>query len=124
VLLAESDSLFLTRGQITGLRTADSVFSARVRSVFVPLGGYLSQFSDGVATKAALDSANASQKAYWKVFWEQPEIADSLINATQRELIPMLKGMLSTPQKDREHSQWQFGHAVKLKDERKVSAPK
>ena len=123
-LLNESDSLFLSKQQIAALRQADSVFTARVRAVFVPLGAYLSQFAVGVATKAALDSANASQKLYWKVFWQQPEIADSLITATQRELMPLMKGMVATPMKDREHSQWQFGWPVKLKDEKKVGAGK
>ena len=117
VMLEESDSLFLSNAQIAALRRADSVFSARVRAVYVPLGQYLSQFADGVATKAALDSANASSKQYWKIFWEQPEIADSIVTPTQRELMPMLKSILITPQKDREHSQWQFGHPVKFKDE-------
>jgi hypothetical protein len=113
-ILAESDSLFLTRSQITALKQADSVFSDQVRAVFVPLGQYLSQFADGVATKAALDSANATQKAYWKIFWRQPEIADSLISPTQRELMPMMKNIVQVPQKDREHSQWQFGFPVRL----------
>lgn len=122
VMLSESDSLFLTNPQIVALRRADSVFSARVREIYVPLGQYLSQFSDGVATKAALDSVNASTKLYWKAFWQQPEIADSIVTPTQRELMPMLKSILMTPQKDREHSQWMFGWPVKLKDEVRPAA--
>lgn len=117
LMISESDSLFLTNPQIAALRRADSVFSARVRAIYVPLGQYLSQFSDGIATKAALDSVNASSKLYWKVFWLQPEIADSIVTPTQRELMPMLKNILMTPQKDREHSQWQFGWPVKFRDE-------
>lgn len=118
-MLEESDSLFLSRAQVIALRRADSTYSARVRAVFVPLGVYLSQFADGVATKAALDSANASEKLYQKIFWEQPEIADSIVTPTQRELMPMLKGMLSIPKKEREHNQWQFGRPVKLRDEKR-----
>jgi hypothetical protein len=117
-LLNESDSLFLRSDQISRLKRADSVFSVRVRAVYRPLGEYLSQFKDGVATKAALDSVAASQKAYWKIFWQQPEIADSLITPMQREMMPMLKGMLQTPQKDREHSQWMFGNRVKFADDK------
>jgi ABC-type transport system substrate-binding protein len=41
-------------------------------------------------------------------------IADSIITSTQRELMPMMKGMVQVPQKEREHSQWQFGFPVKL----------
>ena len=33
----------------------------------------------GGAGKAELDSVQTAQKAYWKIFWEQPEIADSIV---------------------------------------------
>src|SRR5262245_18356205 len=108
VLLAESDSLFLSANQVLGLRRADSVYSARVRAVYVPLGQFLAQ-GNGTAGKAELDSVQATQKLYWKIFWEQPEIADSLVTPAQRELIPIFKNMLATPKEAREHSQWQFG---------------
>ena len=96
VLLSQSDSLFLTGAQIVALRRADSVYSARVRAVYIPLGQFLAA-GEGGAGKAELDSVQASQKAYWKIFWEQPEIADSIVNASQRELMPMLKSMLGVP---------------------------
>ena len=121
-LLEESDSLFLRNDQIAGLRTADSVFSNSVRGVFVPLGRYLSQFSDGAAPPAALDTVRAAQKQYWRIFWEQPEIADSLITSTQRNLFPMLVSMLHTPKPDREHSQWQFGNEVPLVEPKRASS--
>lgn len=116
LVLAESDSLFLTANQARAMRALDSAYSAQVRAVYRPLGQYLSQFSDGVATKAALDSVTAATKAYWKVFWLQPEKVDSVLTPVQRELLPMLEGMLGTPQKDREYSQWQFGYPVRLED--------
>ncbi len=115
-MLEESDSLFLTRTQMTALSRADSVYSSRVRAVFVPLGRYLAQFGEAAPPKEALDSTTAAEKTYQKIFWEQPEIADSLINSTQRDLMPMLVGMLSIPKKDRENSQWQFGNPVMLVD--------
>jgi len=114
-LLAESDSLLLTREQVAALRRADSVFSARVRAVYRPLGELLAQ-GNGAAGKAELDSAMATRKAYWRIFWEQPEIADSIITATQKELYPMLRHMLNTSKKDRENSQVQFGHPVRMSD--------
>ena len=114
-LLAESDSLFLSAAQMTALRSADSLFSVRVRALYAPLGEFLAGIPDGVAGKAALDTVAATQKAYWKIFWQQPEIADSIVTPTQRELFPLLKGMLAVEQKDREHSQWQFGNPVKLR---------
>ncbi|MBW7933418.1 MAG: carboxypeptidase regulatory-like domain-containing protein, partial [Gemmatimonadaceae bacterium] len=118
-LLAESDSLLLNPRQIVALRALDSAYKAQVRALYRPLGVYLSQFSDGQATKAALDSVTATSKAYWKVFWEQPEKADSVITPIQRELMPMLRGMLGVPKPDREHSQWQFGYSLPLVDPKK-----
>ena len=84
MILSESDSLFLRNGQIAALQRADSNFSAQARKIYGDLGAYLAQFPDGDVSKAALDSANASKKAYWKVFWEQPEIADSLMTNSQK----------------------------------------
>ncbi len=84
----------------------------------MPLGDYLSQFGDGVATKAALDSVSTARKAYWRLFWQQPEVADSIITPTQRSLMPMLIGMLEVPPKDRAHLQWFIGFPVKFRDDR------
>jgi hypothetical protein len=114
-LLAESDSLFLSATQIAALRKADTAFSEGVRAIFRPLGEYLVNAGDARTDKAALDSVTASQKAYWKLFWLQPEVADAIVTPTQRELFQLLKGMVATPQKDREQSQWQFGHPVTVR---------
>lgn len=115
LLVAESDSLFLNQGQIAKLKEADSVFSVGVRNVYRPLAEYLATIPDGRSSKAALDSVTAVKKAYWKLFWLQPELADAIISPTQRELVAVLKGMLQVPAKDRENSQWQFGHPVRVK---------
>jgi len=113
LLLAESDSLFLTATQIAQLRKADSVYSERVRAVYVPVGDFLGR-REGEPGKIELDSVSKAQKAYWKIFWEQPEVAAEVVTPTQRALIPMFQRMLETPMKERENSQWQFGHPVVL----------
>jgi hypothetical protein len=115
VLLSQSDSLFLTTAQIVALRRADSLYTARVRAVYVPLGQFLAA-GQGGAGKAELDSVQSSQKAYWKIFWEQTEVADSIVNASQRELMPILKAMLGVPGPAREHSQFVFGSPVTFAD--------
>jgi hypothetical protein len=63
-----------------------------------------------------MDSVKKTQAAYWKIFWKQPEIADSAITRTQRELMPLLVSMLSIPQSDRENSKYMFGSSVTLED--------
>ena len=122
MLLDNSDSLFLTKPQIAMLQHDDSVYSAQVRDVYSRLGSYLAAGAAHDPGKAELDSANASAKAYWKIFWQQPEIADSAVTPAQRELVPMLKGMLSVPRSDREHSEWQFGYPVPLVDKPRPAA--
>jgi hypothetical protein len=107
---------------VAALRRADSVYTAQVRALYTPLGQYLA-VGHGGAGKAELDSVQATQKGYWKIFWRQPEIADSIVTPSQRELVPMLKGMVATPQQDREHSQWQFGFPVTFSDKAKAPPP-
>ena len=62
-------------------------------------------------------------KGYWKVFWEQPEIADSIVTPTQKELFPMLRAMVGIPKKEREHSQWMFGNPVTFTDAKPKQQP-
>jgi hypothetical protein len=120
-LLEQTDSLFLSKAQVAALQAGDSVFSSRVRAVYIPLGEYLSH-GQGAAGKAELDSAKASDKLYWKIFWEQPEIAAAIVTPAQRELMPMFKSMLGVPMKEREHSQWQFGFPVTPSDKPKAGS--
>jgi Carboxypeptidase regulatory-like domain len=121
LLLSESDSLFLTAEQQTALRSAEATFSNRVRTIYGELGTFLSRYAGQAATKAALDSAGAAEKAYWRAFWEQPEIAASLITPAQRDLMELLKGMLQEPAKNREQSHWFFGNQVKFEKPKPVT---
>jgi hypothetical protein len=119
-LLDNSDSLFLSKQQIVGLQHDDSVYSVRVRAIYLQLGQFLAEHEGRDPGKAEMDSAKNTQKAYWKIFWEQPEIADSIVTPAQRELMPMFKNMLAVPLKDREHSQWQIGYPVSFADKPKL----
>jgi hypothetical protein len=118
LLISETDSLFLSKAQVQALQAADSAYSARVRALYVPLGDFLAR-GQGGAGKAELDSVKATQKSYWKVFWEQPEVAAAIVSSSQRELMPMFERMLSISQEDRKNSQWQFGHPVTFSDKPK-----
>ena len=120
LLLEESDSLFLTSTQIMALRRVDSAYSERARALYVPLGNFLALARGGAGT-AELDSVRTTQKAYWKIFWEQPEIADSIITPAQRALMPLLKTLLDTPAHERERSTWQFGRPVTFVEPRRFS---
>lgn len=114
MLLAESDSLFLTKEQIASLLKADSVYSAKVRSLYLPLSQFLASQKDGVAGKAALDSVKATTKLYWPLFWEQVDIVQPIVTPQQKELMPFLESISRTTKEQRKNSQWQFGFPVPL----------
>ena len=95
-----------------------------MRAVFVPLGRYLAQFADGAAPPAALDTVRAAQKKYWTIFWEQPEIADSLLTSSQRHMMPPLEDMLRVPKSGRDRARWYFGSHVPLVEPKRGAAPR
>lgn len=111
-LLAETDSLFLTAAQVARLRRADAAFGDSVRALYRPLAVYLAGRPNGAFGKAELDSVQAVEKRYWTLFWRQPEVADSALSPTQRQLFPMLVNLLGVPERDREGSRWFFGSPV------------
>jgi hypothetical protein len=122
LVMEQSDSLLLTVSQVAALKRADSVFSSQVRALYFPLGEFLAR-GQGGAGKVELDSVQATQKSYWKIFWEQPEIAGNILTPVQRELLPFFKVMLGIPMKEREHSQWRFGNPVLFSDKPKTGNP-
>jgi hypothetical protein len=120
LLMEQTDSLLLTTSQVAAIKRADSSFSSRVRALYMPLGEFLAR-GQGGAGKPELDSVQATQKNYWKTFWEQPEIAAEILTPVQRDLLPFMKVMTTIPKKEREHSQWSFGHPVTFTDKPKTT---
>ena len=115
LLLSETDSLFLSKVQVAALRKADSAYSARVRAIYAPLGEFLSR-TGGAVGKVEMDSVKKVQKEYWRIFWEQPEVAAEIVTPTQRQYMPMFARMLETTKKERENSQWSFGNPITFAD--------
>jgi hypothetical protein len=76
------------------LQRADSTYSVRVRSIYSGLGNYLAARVVPQPGKAALAHMRDAQKKYWKVFWDQPEIADSIVRPSQRELTYLELGVI------------------------------
>jgi hypothetical protein len=115
VLVEEADTLLLLPPQIELLRQRDSVFSAQVRELYRPLAKFLAGQPDGVASKQALDSAKTVQKAYWELFWKQPEIAAAVLESQQMDVISLLKDMLTVPPPQRKQSRYFFGRSITFK---------
>jgi hypothetical protein len=122
LLMEQTDSLLLTTSQVAAVQRADSVYSSRVRAIYVPLGEFLAR-GQGGAGKAELDSAQATQKSYWKIFWEQPEIAAAILTPVQMDLLPIFRNMLATTKKQRENAQMSFGRPVLFTDKPRSSTP-
>ncbi len=118
MLLAESDSLFLTREQIGKLLSADSAYSDKVRGLYKPLAGFLAADESGIAGKAALDSVKATTKLYWPLFWEQVDIVADIVQPQQRELLPFLDNISRVTKEQRKNTQWSFGFPVPLVHDR------
>ncbi len=114
LLLAESDSLFLTRDQIAQLLKADSVYSARIRGLYVPLAKFLAEQPGGAAGKVALDTVQATTKLYWPIFWEQVDLIQPILQPQQRQLVPFVDNISRVTAEQRKNSQWQFGYPVPL----------
>jgi hypothetical protein len=114
LLLAESDSLFLSKDQIAQLIKADSSYSARIRALYVPLAQFLASQPEGAAGKAALDSVKATTKLYWPIFWEQIDFIQPIVTPQQRELVPFVDNISRTTKQQRENTFIQFGYPVPL----------
>jgi hypothetical protein len=123
LLLTNSDSLFLSRGQIAELLQHDSVYTAQVRDVYRPLANYLAAGHGRDPGKAELDTVAKAKKAYQQIFWEQPEIAAAVLSPMQRDLITELKQMLETSREQRKHSSFLFQHPVTAKPEPDMAEP-
>lgn len=112
LLLAESDSLFLSKDQISAMLRGDSIYSAQVRDIYLPLGRFLATQPEGSAGKIALDSVTAATKRYWPLFWAQADSVNAIVTVQQKELMPMLKNITATTAEDRKDAQWYFGYPV------------
>lgn len=113
-LLAESDSLFLSKDQIERLVRADSIFSERARELFIPLGEFLAKEPEGKVSKAALDSVADVTKRYIPLAWEQVDTASAVLSAQQAELSSFLFMLASRSPEQRKTMQWLVGYPVTL----------
>ncbi|MCU0635814.1 MAG: hypothetical protein MUE41_13145 [Gemmatimonadaceae bacterium] len=101
-IIRETDSLFLAPEQVARLQVIDSVFGVKTRALYRPLAHYLTSAGTAGVSKAAVDTVKATEKAFWRLFWETPPQIDSVLTPMQRDLAPGLKGLLQTPVRQRE----------------------
>ena len=114
LLLAESDSIFLTPPQIAALIAADSAYSANVRDIYVPMARFLANRQSRVVGKIELDSVQAAPKRYCPLFWDQVDIVERIATPQQKELLPFIRNMMAVAKSERKKQQWSFGYEVPL----------
>ncbi|MCU0647976.1 MAG: carboxypeptidase-like regulatory domain-containing protein [Gemmatimonadaceae bacterium] len=112
VIIREADSLFLSQEQIVRLQVIDSVFGVQTRELYRPLARYLTAAGAVGISKAAVDTTKATEKAFWRMFWQTPERIDSVLTPMQRDLAPGLKGMLQRTAREREGARVFYGGAA------------
>lgn len=101
LILAQSDSLFLDTTQIAKLERLDSVYSAHVRALFIPLGEYLARSGEHSGAEA-LDSVKATRRAYMEAFWTELDQVSAVLTPTQREITEPLGMLQQIPKQQRE----------------------
>ncbi len=114
IVLANSDSLFLTSAQHDALFRADSIFGDTVRKIYAPLAEYLANHEGNKPGAASLDSAEAAESRYWSVFWDQVAIVVPILTPQQIEWLPLLKNISVIPKESHKGSRWYFGYPVPL----------
>jgi hypothetical protein len=88
-ILAESDSLLLSKGQIDSLLIVDSTYKARIDSVWTSLASYLESLEDSYNTDEAVARANASTDAAWEITRKDVQATlGSILSPIQLRLMP------------------------------------
>lgn len=99
-ILLESDSLLLTRDQVAALRRADTLYRARIDSVWRPLAHYLANLGDRYDAAAALRRANAASDSAWAVTHAERPTVRRILTPLQWQLAPgMAKSLLDPKSK-------------------------
>jgi len=87
-LVFYSDSLLLTKAQLGAIRAADSVYRARLDSVWRPLGEYLYALPDGFDAASVMKTTNDAVDRAWALTkLEEPTIR-ALLSPIQWQLAP------------------------------------
>ncbi|MBL0940609.1 MAG: carboxypeptidase regulatory-like domain-containing protein [Gemmatimonadaceae bacterium] len=106
VLLAFSDTLFLTRDQIDRLRTADSVFQQEARALYHPLAARLSALQRPFDVAAALSDIRATEFAYQRRFWAQQDPVRQILTPMQLDVMPQIIKMIMAYQPTPDPQRW------------------
>lgn len=99
-ILAESDSLLLTHAQFDTLTRLDSIYRARMDSVWSPLVEYLTNLGDQYDAADALARQEAATDAAWEnTRLELHRTLPTILLPIQRQLLPWPAGMLLREEK-------------------------
>ncbi len=106
LLLAFSDTLFLTRDQIERLQAADSTFQREARALFRPLAERLAVLPSDHDRAAVLADVRAVELAYQRRFWAQREVVRTLLTPLQASVMPEILKMIMAYTMDADPARW------------------
>jgi hypothetical protein len=106
VLLAMSDTLFLTRSQIDSLREADGAFQQQARALFRPLAERLAALPAGYDRAAVLADVRATELAYQRLFWAQRATVRAVLTPLQGSVMPEIIKMIMAYTLDADSRRW------------------
>jgi hypothetical protein len=93
-ILTNSDTLFLTRGQIERLASADTAFLRDARGIYAALADTLAALPERRDPETALAIVRRAQKRYLELFYQQRAIVEDVLTPVQREILPLVRSIL------------------------------
>jgi hypothetical protein len=94
LVLAESDSLLLTRAQVDTLKALQVPYRARVDSLWTDLARYVSSLDNSFDSAEAFRRQEDTLDRGWEIAWNAVRGMNGILNPVQLRLLPLWAGML------------------------------
>jgi hypothetical protein len=93
-ILFHADTLFLSRGQIERLASADTAFLRDAQAIYAALADSLTTVPERRGSAAALALVRDAQRRYRALFYKQRDIVEEVLSPAQREIVPLVRSIL------------------------------
>ena len=94
LVLAESDSLMLSRTQVDSLKVLQVAYRARIDSVWTDLATYVAGLGDSFNSAEAFQRQEDTMDRGWELAWHAVQGMRGVLNPVQMQLLPLWAGML------------------------------
>ncbi len=93
-ILAESDSLLLSKEQLQALKDAQTRYRTRMDSLWSDLADYVAALPEHYDGAAALKRQEAATDKGWEITWKEGAAIKAILNPLQLRMIPDFVGMI------------------------------